>query len=314
MFTGRSSRCVTTLQQCADPYPFIGTGWYGHGTGAGGEFGFMAPRKRVPRNGTALKMVGAQVAVLRRANNMTQRELAGRLRMDEETIGSIEQGRRALMPDVAERMDAVLKTGGVLAAAVAHLPPVDRVPEWAEQYMRCEKEAIALSWYDNQVVPGLLQTENYARAVFRCRVPAFRDEKIEELTSDRLQRQAILRRESPPTLSFVIWEPVVRHQIGGPEVHAELLQHLITCSRLPDVSVQVMPLSQPNHSALDGPFTLLETPDHQHLGYSESQRGSQLIADGDEVSIMARRYAMLRTQALNPGETRGLLDRLLGEL
>ncbi|MFG2298883.1 Scr1 family TA system antitoxin-like transcriptional regulator [Streptomyces sp. NPDC048603] len=274
----------------------------------------MPPRKRVPRNGTALKMIGVQVAVLRTRKNLTQRQLGERVRLDEETIASIEQGRRALMPDVAERMDRVLESGGVLAAAIAHLPRVDRVPAWAEEYMRCEAEAIALSWYDNQVVPGLLQTEGYARAVFRCRVPAHTPDEVEQFTADRMARQEILRRSNPPTLSFVIWEPAVRDRLGGRDVHAELLRHLLACSELPDVSLQVMPLGQTRHSALDGPFTLLETPDHQHLGYTESQRGSQLVSDPDEVSILARKYAMLRTQALNPEETQGLLSRLLGEL
>ncbi|MFJ9648829.1 Scr1 family TA system antitoxin-like transcriptional regulator [Streptomyces sp. NPDC101206] len=274
----------------------------------------MPPRKRVPKNGTALKMVGAQVAVLRTRKGLTQRQLAKLVRMEEETIASIEQGRRALKPDVADLMDRVFDSGGVLAAGVEKLPAVDLVPEWAEEYMRCEAEAIAISWYDNQVVPGLLQPECYARAVFKCRIPAYQEEEIAELTADRLVRQQILHRKTPPTLSFVIWEPVVRHRIGGREVHEELLRHLVACTELPDVSIQVMPLDQPRHAGLNGPFTLLETPDHQHLGYSESQRGSHLISDADEVSIMARRYAMLRTQALNTEQTRGLLDRLLGEL
>ncbi|MFF4329810.1 DUF5753 domain-containing protein [Streptomyces sp. NPDC001591] len=162
--------------------------------------------------------------------------------------------------------------------------------------------------------PACFQPECYARAVFACRVPAYREDQIDALTADRLDRQKILRRASAPTLSFVIWEPVVRHPIGGCEVHKELLRHLITCAELPDVSLQVMPLDRPFHAGLNGPFTLLETPDHQHFGYTESQRGSHLIADLDEVSILARKYAMLRTQALNTEETRGLLDRLLGEL
>lgn len=75
-----------------------------------------------------------------------------------------------------------------------------------------------------------------------------------------------------------------------------------------------MPLDQSAHAGVDGPFTVLETPTHQHLGYSESQRGSRLISDPEEVSILARRYAMLRTQALNTEQTRGLLNRLLGEV
>ncbi|GGT28406.1 MULTISPECIES: helix-turn-helix domain-containing protein [Streptomyces] len=274
----------------------------------------MPPRKRVPKNGTALKMVGAQMAVLRVRKGLTQRQLAKLVRMEEETIASIEQGRRALMPDVAEMMDRVLESGGVLAAGVERLPAVDQVPSWAEEYLDRERDALAISSYENQVLPGLLQTDSYAEAVFRNRVPLLPNDVVSAQTAIRIARREILRRETPVTLSFIVWEPVLRLKIGGPEVHREQLAHLLSCSKLPGVSIQVYPLDHTSHPALDGPFVLLETPDHQRLAYAETQRGSQLISDMNEVSILERRYAMLRTQALNPVETRAELDRLLGEL
>ncbi|MEU7730195.1 Scr1 family TA system antitoxin-like transcriptional regulator [Streptomyces sp. NPDC040724] len=273
----------------------------------------MPPRKRVRPNATTMKMVGAMVAAARIAKSLTQKQLGGLVRLDAETIASIEQGRRALMPNVAELMDLHLGLPGLLSVAAHEMPTIDATPPWAEEYMDLEAGAIALSWFDNQVVPGLLQTENYARAVFRSRVPAHSEEEIEALTARRIARQEILRRSTPPTLSFVISEAVLRDRLGGDEVYEEQLRHLRTCADLPDVSLQVMPLGRTSHAALDGPFTIVETHDHQLLGYTESQRGSRLISDPDEVSIMARRYAMLRTQALNTEQTRGLLDRLLGE-
>ncbi|MGW7437411.1 helix-turn-helix domain-containing protein [Streptomyces sp. NPDC054849] len=273
----------------------------------------MPPRKRARPNATTMKMVGAMVAAARIAKNLTQKQLGELVRLDAETIASIEQGRRALMPNVAELMDQHLGLPGLLSVAAHGLPAIDATPPWAEEYMDLEENAIALSWFDNQVVPGLLQTENYARAVFRCRVPAHPEAEIEALTARRIARQEILRRSTPPTLSFVVWEAVLRDRLGGDEVHAEQLQHLRICADLPDLSLQVMPLGRTSHAALDGPFTIVETQDHQLLGYTETQRGSQLISDPDEVSIMARRYAMLRTQALNTEQTRGLLGRLLGE-
>ncbi|MEU9232245.1 helix-turn-helix domain-containing protein [Streptomyces subrutilus] len=260
-----------------------------------------------------MKMVGRQVAAGRVAKNLTQKELGERVRLDAETIASIEQGRRALMPNVAELMDQHLGLPGLLAVAAHEMPEIDVTPPWAEEYMDLEKSAIALSWFDTQVVPGLLQTENYARAVFACRVPAHREEEIDALVLKRLARQDILRRSTPPTLSFVVWEAALRDRLGGDDVYAEQLHHLRACSDLPDVSLQVMPLGRTSHAALDGPFILLETPDHQHLAYTETQRGSQLISDPGEVSIMSRKYAMLRTQALNTEQTQGLLGRLLGE-
>ncbi|WSV62775.1 helix-turn-helix transcriptional regulator [Streptomyces sp. NBC_01013] len=273
----------------------------------------MQPRKRQRKNASAMRLVGALVARFRTAAGMTQRQLAEQTCTQPESIASVEQGRRALQLPLAHRMDALLETKGALATAVENMPEVDLIPAWAEEYMDLEREALALSWYDNQVVPGLLQTEAYARAVFRNRVPVFSEEKIGDQTAGRLGRQEILRRDQPPTISFVIWEPVVRLQLVEDEEHAEQLRHLRSCAALPGICLQVLPLNRRTHAGLDGPFTLLETPDYQHVAYSETQRGSLLVSDPDEVSILSQKYAMLRAQALNPEDTVGLLDRLLGE-
>ncbi|WP_234544532.1 helix-turn-helix domain-containing protein [Streptomyces shenzhenensis] len=266
-----------------------------------------------PKNQTSMKMLGKQLGTARRVAGLTQTELGLRVGLDEQTVASIEQGRRALKPDVAARMDEVLDTKGMLAAGVANLPDVDQFPMWAEVYMEHEREAIALSWYDNAVLPGLLQTEAYVRAVLRNRVPAYDADEVETRTAARLEHQEILHRRNPPTLSFVVWEPVLLMALGGPEVRTEQLRHLREITEQPCVSLQFLPLSSPCHAGIDGPFILLETPDHQHLAYTESQRGSQWVSDADEVSRLARKYAMLRTQALTTQDSTGLLDRLLGE-
>ncbi|MDQ1049520.1 hypothetical protein QFZ76_007756 [Streptomyces sp. V4I2] len=91
------------------------------------------------------------------------------------------------------------------------------------------------------------------------------------------------------------------------------VRHLREFAELPGLTLQVLPLGRTAHAALDGPFVLLETPEHQRLAYTETQRGSQLIADPYEVAILTQRCAMLRSQALTPEDTRDLLDRLQGE-
>ncbi|MDI6516176.1 Scr1 family TA system antitoxin-like transcriptional regulator [Streptomyces coelicoflavus] len=274
-----------------------------------------ARQARNPRrkNLSAMRMLGGQLGTARRAAGLTQRELGERLMLDEETVASIEQGRRPLKPDLAELLDELLETRGLLAAGVANLPEIDQFPMWAELYIQHEREAVALSWYDNAVLPGLLQTEAYARAVLRNRVPAYDESEVESRTAARVERREILHRACPPTLSFVVWEPALHLALGGPSVHTEQLRHLRTLTELPFLTLQFLPLTSPHHAGLDGPFTLLETPDHQHLAYTESQRGSQWVSGPDEVSILARKYAMLRTQALTVQDSLGLLDRLLGE-
>ncbi|MGW7409279.1 helix-turn-helix domain-containing protein [Streptomyces sp. NPDC054833] len=268
------------------------------------------PRKK---NLSAMKMLGAQLATARRAAGFTQRSLAERLMVDEETIASIEQGRRPLKRDLAELLDELLDTKGLLSAGVDNLPEIDQFPLYAEQYMAHEREAISLSWYDALVVPGLLQTREYARAVLCERVPAYDEDELATKTEARVARQEILQRKCPPTMSFVVWEPVLYLCIGGEKVRQEQLRWLRSCAELPGLSLQFLPMQTSAHAGLDGAFIMLETPDHQLLAYTEGQRGSQWVANPDEVSVLARKYAMLRSQAMSPHESKGLLDRLLGE-
>ncbi|MBB1256893.1 helix-turn-helix transcriptional regulator [Streptomyces sp. OF3] len=260
-----------------------------------------------------MRLVGAQLAQLRRNAGLTQERLAERVNAEYDTIASIEQGRRPLKRELAVQLDEVLNTGGVLTIAVDNMPEMDKYPIWAAEFVDREAEAVAISWFENQVLPGLLQTEDYARAVFRSRVPVLSEEEIEQNVAARVERHEILRRKQPPTASFVISEAVLMDRLGGEKVWRETVKHLIECSQLPGVSLQVMPFGRETHAGLNGPFIVLETPDHELIAYMETQRGSQLVSDADEVSILAQKYAMLRTQALTPEESRSLLLRLLGE-
>lgn len=260
-----------------------------------------------------MKMVGALLALYRQAAGYTQKSLGDRFVVGEQQIASIEQGRRPLKPDLAEQLDELLCTKGALAAALAHMPEVDLVPLWAEEYLDREREAIAISWYEGLLVPGLLQTEGYARAVFRGRVPVYDEDEIEQLVAARIERREILHRRVPPMISFVVWEAALRDRLGGQEVYSEQLRHLREYADMPGLTLQILPLGRTTHAGLNGPFILLETPEHQRLAYTETQRGSQLIADQNDVAILNQKYAMLRTQALTTEDTRDLLDRLLGE-
>lgn len=258
-------------------------------------------------------MVGALLALFRVAAGQTQVELAADVIVSESKLASIEQGRRPLTLELAREFDRILDTKGALEVAVGHLPDIDVHPSWAAEYLDHEREAIAVSSYENQVVPGLLQTKSYSWAVFRSRVPTLSEEEVELQVAARVERREVLHRTNPMTASFVFSEAVLRDRLGGDEVFRDQVRHLLECASLPGVTIQVLPLGQTSHPGLSGPFVLFETAQHNHLAYAETQRGSLVIYEPDEVSILARRYAMLRTQALNSEETKGLLDRLLGE-
>ncbi|MEU3993687.1 helix-turn-helix transcriptional regulator [Streptomyces platensis] len=271
------------------------------------------PKKPKNRHSAAMEIIGAQLAMYRIKAGLTQRALGERASVAEETIASIEQGRRALLPHLARELDQILGTGGALATGVEKLPPKEKYPIWAEEFIAYEKQAVALCWYEQGVLPGLLQTEEYARATFRSKIPHIDEETVERRIAGRLERQQILHKAVPVIASFVFSEAIVASNLGGRDVMRDQISHLRTCADLDGVSIQILPLSREHHAGLNGPFVVLETADHQHLGYMEAQRSSELTSDPEEVSILAQKYGMLRMQALDAEETMGLLDRLLGE-
>lgn len=264
------------------------------------------------KNFSTMRMLGSQLQAARKAAGFTQRSLAEAVMVDEQTIASIEQGRRSLLIDLAHTLDELLGTKGTLAAGVANLPDIDQFPLYAEQYMVHEREAVTLSWYDNSLVPGLLQTEQHAHAVLCERVPTYDPDELATKLAARMKRQEILDRKCPPTMSFIVWEPVPHLRIGGEKTRRDQIRHLRACAERPGLTLQLLPMQTSSHAALDGPFILLETPDFQHLAYAEGVRGSQWVSDPNEVSVLARKYAMLRSQALSPKDSKDLLDRLLG--
>lgn len=172
-----------------------------------------------PKRVTSWHVIGAQLAVFRNAARLTQAELARQLGAGEETIASIEQGRRPLKLDLAEILDELLETKMALQTAVRKVPERERFPAFAQDFVDHEQESVTLLSYQNQVVPGLLQTEEYARAVFGCLYPPITPGEAEERLSARLDRQRLFEREPwPPMMNFLLEEVILHRPIGGRHV------------------------------------------------------------------------------------------------
>ncbi|MEV6400247.1 helix-turn-helix transcriptional regulator [Streptomyces sp. NPDC051907] len=270
-------------------------------------------QNKPPQRITSWHVIGAQLTGFRTWAEMSQAQLASRLCVSEDTISSIEQGRRPLKLDLAETLDEMLETKKALQTAVRRVPTRERFPLFAQDFVGHEQVARTLLSYENQVVPGLLQTEEYARAVFSCLYPPLDEGQLEEWVQARLERQKVLTRKPRPMMNFLLEESILHRPIGGRDVLRAQQQHLRRCAELPFLGLQIMPTNRATHAGLAGPMVLLETPDHQHLAYIEGQHVSVLEDDPDQVSMYQQKYGMLRSQALSPEETMGLLDALLGE-
>ncbi|MFP8884250.1 helix-turn-helix domain-containing protein [Streptomyces mangrovi] len=268
-----------------------------------------------PNPSSSLRTFGAVVQALREHAGLSRAELGTWVRYSKHTVASVELGRR--MPDESfvELAEVALGDTGALRKAAKHLTRGEPgLAAWFRQWARLERLAVSLATYECRLVPGLLQTEGYARAVFDNSIPPLSDEQMEAQVAARLDRQRIIKERPNTLFSFVMEEYIVRRRLGGDEVAREQLDHILAVARLRNVSVQIMPTDTVCHAGLDGPLALLETPDGKRLAYSEGQESGRFIADPKEAATLHQRYATLRAQALSPYESTGLLERIRGAL
>lgn len=249
---------------------------------------------------------------LRKRAELNQQALGDAIGYSLEQVASVEQGRRPAKEAFTVAADRVLAAGGLLEVLQAD---VDRakLPQFFRNFALIEAEVLSRFSYDPLLVPGLLQTEAYARAVFGGHCPPFSEDIIDQHTEARLSRQKLLTRDPLAELSFVIGEEALRNPVGGAEVMRGQWQRLLEVGALRTVEVQVMPAGLGFHPGLDGPFVLVETKQLRRLGYIESQEVPSVVSDPAEVSAFGLRYGKLRSQALNVEASARLIERLVGE-
>ncbi|MFF0450620.1 Scr1 family TA system antitoxin-like transcriptional regulator [Streptomyces sp. NPDC004609] len=271
--------------------------------------------EREPDPSDSLRTFGAVVQALREHAGLSRAEFAVAVRFSKHTVASVELGRR--MPDEAfiERAEEVLGNTGALRKAARHLTRGEPgLAAWFRRWAKLERVAVSLSTYECRLVPGLLQSEGYARAAFDSRIPPLSDEQMDAQVNARMERQQLIRERPNASFSFVVDEHIVQRRLGGDEVTRQLLDHILMFTSMRNVSLQIMPITCQHHAGLDGPLALLETPEGRNLAYSEGQESGRLIADPKEAAVLHRRYATLRSQALSPLESVGLLERIRGAL
>ncbi|PJE95824.1 transcriptional regulator [Streptomyces carminius] len=255
---------------------------------------------------------GRLLKLHRKRAGMNQEQLAEAMVYSPHQIASVEQGRRPAKLHFTETAERVLDAGGNLLALQEQVD-LAKLPAFFQDFAVIEADAVSRFSYDPLLVPGLLQTEDYARAVFLARCPPMEDETVERHVEARLSRQKILTKTPLVELSFIIGEAVLHCPVGGRETMKAQLEQLLRCMRLRNVEIQVMPTSNGSHAGLHGPLVLLETTDHRRVAYFESHDESMMISDPKKVSAFELRYGKLRTQALNSQESARLIERVAGE-
>ncbi|MFJ7956096.1 Scr1 family TA system antitoxin-like transcriptional regulator [Streptomyces sp. NPDC096319] len=278
------------------------------------------PERPSEVDGTAhlFRALGKIIKVLRRNAGLSQAELAAVAHCSEDLISSIERGVRVPQPDLLIQLDPVLGAGGVLLAATDDAREAlsrarVRHPDWFQDFADAEAKAVALHYYEVQAVPGILQTEAYARYLFENRRPMLDEATIEKRVADRISRQVILDKWPAPTISFVLEAAVLLRPFGGTEVHREQLRRVLDVARRRTVDLQIMPQDGSEHPYLGGAFTLLTPPGRREVAYTEIYGHARLITAPEQARTYAERYGIIRARALSPQESLAWIEKLLGE-
>ncbi|MGW0912308.1 helix-turn-helix domain-containing protein [Streptomyces sp. NPDC002784] len=259
-----------------------------------------------------LKTVGRQIKLWREAAGLKQTELGDAIGYGGDMVSAVERGKRIPKPDFLDRTDEVTGAGGKVSAMKKDVEEA-RYPKNVRDLAKLEDEAVELGAYANHNMHGLLQTPEYARALFAMRRPAYSEDEIERQVAARTARQRVFERTPAPQLTFVQEEVTLLRPIGGRMVLRRQLEHLLEISALRHVAIQVMPTDLEDHTGMGGPLQLLKLPGGRTLGHSEAQLHSRVITDPREVQILEMRYGMIRAQALPPRESLAFIEKVLGD-
>lgn len=261
---------------------------------------------------------------LREGAGLTIEEVAEKLEMSASTVSRMETAQVGVRPRDLRLLLDIYEVSDAERDQLLQIARERRQQRWWQEYADLpniplaglEEEASTIWQFSTQLVPGLLQTEAYARAVLEAIRLDDKPGDIERRLEVRLHRQEVLNRENAPEYWAVLDEAVVRRQVGGPSVMAGQLGYLIEVAKLPNMTLQVLPFAGGEHAGMDGEFTLLhyrESADPDVV-YIENT-GSDLYLEGPEVTRRYNRiFDRLRAAAQNPGESIRTLGSIQSQL
>ncbi|MFJ2418725.1 helix-turn-helix domain-containing protein [Streptomyces brevispora] len=263
------------------------------------------PRKLDPSS-SPRALLGAELRHRREEAGLSQSDLGTPLFLSGSFIGQLESGVRRMQMDQAEKFDEILGADGFFVRNCAALK-ASKYPEHFAEAAEAEARAETIREYAPQLIPGLLQTEAYARAVFWAYQPTALEATVDALVATRLERGQLLADPTTPMLWTVLDEAVLRRKVGGPAVMAEALRHIAILARRRRIIVQVMPFSGGAHAALNGALKLMSFPDAPPLAYLEVLGVGRLEEDPASVARYDLSYDLVAANSRSPDESLALI-------
>ncbi|NJQ00498.1 helix-turn-helix domain-containing protein [Streptomyces zingiberis] len=268
----------------------------------------MSAADELDPTASVLAFFASELRRVRREAGVSQTDLARTAYVTPSLLSKIEAASRVPSQDLAEELDRSLGADGhftrLWPLVIKHA-----YPPWFRPYVELERNATVIRTFQVQFVHGLLQTEDYARAV----LSAGRPDAVEDLLTARLERQRLLDQDLPPRLWLVMDETVLRRVIGGPSVMHAQLAKLVRAAANPRNVIQVVPYSAGAHAGF-GPFTLLSFAEGADVVHEDGFSRGQLLADPEDVQAAVRSYDLLRAVALSPDASIEMIIAAMKEL
>jgi transcriptional regulator with XRE-family HTH domain len=275
------------------------------------------------------RRLGSELRRLREAHSIKLEEVAEKLGLAPSTLSRIETGKAPTRSSYLNMMleiygvdDPVQRQMLIEMAREGHRKGwwqvwEDVLPTGFGIYVGLEAEAASLRVYESQVVHGLLQTQEYARAVMSTVRRRQSADEIERLVALRMQRQEVLLRDDPLQLWIILDEAVIRRTMGPPELMYGQLVRLLEMTQLPNVTLQVLEFASGLHPALNGPFVIIEFPERfdPDVVYSEGVAGQSYVEEREkEVKARVEAFDLLRATALPPADSADLIRAISDQI
>ncbi|MDC7337397.1 helix-turn-helix domain-containing protein [Streptomyces lydicus] len=261
---------------------------------------------------TPRTVLGRRLRRLREAADLSQRALADKVGYPHTYLSRVKRGEQLPSQALAEDLDTHFATDGLFTELLSMAQDAS-IPDYGRAIVEREGTAARIQVFGSSLVPGLLQTEDYARALFRASLCGESEQGVEERVATRMRRQQVLTREDAPLYWAILDEAALKRPIGGPEGMCRQIRHTLAVARSPHVVVQVLPFSQAEHPMLGGSLSLLTLRNGATIGYVESFFSGEQVEAPGKILELTHMFDLARAKALPESETLDLLRSYLRE-
>jgi len=279
-------------------------------------------KKLIGRPTIRSRQVAAELRRLRKRAGLTTGEAGARLGISQSKMSRVETGSSGLQIDDVSAMLGLNHVPAKRREEILNLVREAAEPGWVrihgrglpEQWqalIEWEDKATSLSYFQPTMIPGIVQTPDYIRAILRATADReLPESEVDTKVAARLARQAILSRTLPPALQLLLYEPALRVPVSGPDVMAAQLRHLAELARRPRVTVQVVPLAVGPHPGLEGPFLLMDFEFDPPLVHLENRAASIFLEEDSHIASYRLAWQRIQAKALSPEQSVALIARL----